>query len=579
MEIAEKVALTEQNIRKAIKDYWKHTSSCENIEMDISNAFIQTLAENSVRRKSALRDMLRRSPAWNEELDALVINGNTTHDPDYGRIEMLARKILIPAIEKAVETYDPGKEEDIYKAIFFFSEPTAAEEDRKLYLDALNRLAPKAYAPGKKTSRVFKALCIALGIADDAADSEFQRLFAQIADEMSAKQISFKLFLSVNPAHFLTMSNPKGDTRGSCLTSCHSFNCTDYSYNNGCTGYACDSVTMIAFTVSNPDDPETLNNRKTTRQLFMYQPGSGVLLQSRMYNTSGGTYGAVKESKLYRDLVQRAISDCEDAVNLWDTCKYVDNSKGVFFEAHYDFGGYADWGYGDYEPMLSIRIDHATDHENRYIVGAPGLCISCGDETESGDGLYCEDCKRGDTFVCHCCGESYPSDEANTVYEDGDSYTVCEDCLETHYSWCEDCERYVHENEINEVFDDNRCQRWVCDECRENNYEECDECGDMFRHTYSAVDAHGHDTQVCDRCAEFDYITCEECGELVHRDYACEVHNADGCEITVCEDCRDEQYAECKNCDEWYHKDTLADGLCPECREEAEEDKHESEVA
>ena len=43
------------------------------------------------------------------------------------------------------------------------------------------------------------------------------------------------------------------------------------------------------------------------RQMFAYKVNNGLLLQSRLYNTSGGTYGAQKESKLYRDLVQREI--------------------------------------------------------------------------------------------------------------------------------------------------------------------------------------------------------------------------------------------------------------------------------
>lgn len=100
--------------------------------------------------------------------------------------------------------------------------------------------------------------------------------------KLSAKQIGLKLFVSVNPAHFITMSNPKRDSRGATLTSCHSFNSTEYDYNNGCTGYARDETSFIVFTVADPTDPETLNNRKTTRQVFAYRPGSGLLLQSRM---------------------------------------------------------------------------------------------------------------------------------------------------------------------------------------------------------------------------------------------------------------------------------------------------------
>ncbi len=82
-------------------------------------------------------------------------------------------------------------------------------------------------------------------MADEAAGSEFQKLYAQFADELSARQIGFKLYVSINPVHFLTMSNPKADSRGCILTSCHSINSTDYQYNNGCSGYARDHVSFI----------------------------------------------------------------------------------------------------------------------------------------------------------------------------------------------------------------------------------------------------------------------------------------------------------------------------------------------
>ena len=156
------------------------------------------------------------------------------------------------------------------------------------------------------------------GVADNSAGSQFQRLFAQFADELSTRKIDFKLFMSINPAHFVTMSNPKNDRRGTMLTSCHSFNSTAYEYNNGCSGYARDGVTFIVFTVADPEVAETLNNRKTSRQLFMYKPYNGLLLQSRLYNTHGGTRGEQEESKLYRDLVQRELSELEGVPKICD---------------------------------------------------------------------------------------------------------------------------------------------------------------------------------------------------------------------------------------------------------------------
>ena len=159
------------------------------------------------------------------------------------------------------------------------------------------------------------------------------------------------------------MSNPKRDNRGSTLTSCHSFNVLDCDYNCGCSGYARDDVTFIVFTASDPDKPETLNNRKTTRQLFMYKPFNGLLLQSRLYNTYGGTCGAQTESKLYRDLVQRELSELEGVPNLWKTEKYCGNKHAIHIHCGNGFGGYADWPHPDFDAKISIRQDCADNFE------------------------------------------------------------------------------------------------------------------------------------------------------------------------------------------------------------------------
>ena len=286
MTINEIIELNKKNIRKALDDYGMHTGSTEVLD-DISDDFINIVAEKSAKAKTALRELFRKSPVWNEELQALIINGTRTHDPDYGYIAELGYEILKPAVTE--DKITNGEKCDI---VWYFSNPEDPEQIRNAHLDAIKRIAPKAYAPNKKPSRIFKAICKELGVVDETAGSDFQKYFALFADELSSKKIEFKLFVSINPAHFLTMSNPKWDERGSTLTSCHSLNSTEYTYNCGCSGYACDDVSFIAFTVADPTDAESLNNRKTTRQVFAYKPDNGVLLQSRLYNTSGGTRGA-----------------------------------------------------------------------------------------------------------------------------------------------------------------------------------------------------------------------------------------------------------------------------------------------
>ena len=400
----------------------------------------------------------------------------------------------------------------IYDAIRFFYDPNFEQEG----IAAIKQLAPKAYAPNKKKSRVFKALCQALGVADETAGSDFQRLYAQFADELTSKKIGFKLYVSINPAHFITMSNPKGDHRGTTLTSCHSFNSTEYEYNNGCTGYARDKVSFIAFTVADPADKETLNNRKTTRQVFAYKPGNGLLLQSRMYNTSGGVYGASEDSKLYRDLIQREISMLENVPNLWKTYPTV-GEKSFCVERGDGFGGYPDWEYENFDGRISIRADHAEDFTS-LVVGSYGLCVSCGCETSRG--VYCEDCEDGRSGnYCDCC-EEYVDEELYSVRDRRGNWTeVCENCRDEYYTYCDCCGDYWPNDCVTEIDD-----HYYCDSCRAEYCSDCYECDDYHctDDMTEVVNARGDEVLVCEDCPHCgtmiercDDGTCPECGAVI----------------------------------------------------------------
>ena len=464
MDIKAKIELSKKNIWQAIDDYGAHTDQIRVLE-DISQPFVDRLAEDNAHAKYELRELFRKSPVWNEELDCLVINGTRTHNPNRMRIYSLAKDILR---EVRLNSSDE-KTELIDKAIHFFAYP---DENPSLYISAIKELAPRAYAKNKKPSRVFKALCDKLGVSDDRAGSEFQRLYAQFADELNAKKIDFKLFVSINPAHFLTMSNPKEDKRGNTLTSCHSLNSTEYEYNCGCSGYARDEYSFIVFTVADPKISETLNNRKTTRQIFAYKPNNGLLLQSRLYNTSGGTYGGGEDSKLYRDLVQREISALENVPNLWNTFNYLDNDKCVI-EAGKGFGGYTDWTYKDFDAKISIRKDHASNYQE-FEVGTYGLCISCGCEID--ENLYCHTCWSKRKRVCDECGGL-----VDNLYEvrnrQDDIVYVCQECRSLYYEYCEDCEEYYPKGELVIVANG----RHICHRCIEDDYTKCEKCGKWYR--------------------------------------------------------------------------------------------------
>ena len=180
----------------------------------------------------------------------------------------------------------------------------------------------------------------------------------------------------------------------------------------------------------------TLPNRKTTRQLFMYKPYNGFLLQSRLYNTHGGTCGAQAESKLYCDLVQRELSELEGVPNLWKTEKYCGNKHGIHIACGNGFGGYADWIHPDFDAKISIRHDPDNDFET-FNVGTYGLCISCAGELSYK--LLCEDCNHDDCELCQEC-ENYTSETwevfnhrgelSNFVNADGDTLLLCQACRE-----------------------------------------------------------------------------------------------------------------------------------------------------
>ena len=565
MEATKKIELAEANIRQALMDYGRHTSKTEVLQ-DVSDCFIRRLAKDNYYAKKELRELFRKSPVWDERLDALVINGTRTHDPDYFRIKDLAHRIL----EYPIRTLSDEGYRHVMNAIPFFSEPSLTEEMRAKSIAAIRALAPKAYAPTKKPTRIFRALCGALGVTDETCD-RFSYLYAQLADEMTSHKIDFRLFVSLNPAHFITMSNPKADERGNTLTSCHSFNSTEYSYNNGCSGYARDEYTFIVFTVVDPTNAETLNNRKNMRQIFCYKPGNGVLLQSRLYNDAGGTYREQAESKIYRDLVQREISALEEQPNLWRTFKYYGNSE-VHLCSGYGFGGYEDWEHEDFNAKVSIRADHEGNFRG-FEIGTWGLCICCGNETDQG--LYCDECK--DTHICDQCGDHFSEEELYTVYDrDGETLEVCEYCRDRYYSYCGCCGEYYPQDVMTETVNGS----YVCPDCLEANYVQCQCCNEWVGNgdTYSAVDRYGDHIDVCESCIDNYYVRCDDCEEFVNTDDAESAYDEHGHELRICPCCID-KYERCKDCDRLFKSEVLVDGLCPECAKKTETEVVKEEIA
>lgn len=213
----------------------------------MSEEFIRNLAEDCTLAKKELRRMMRRSQYWREDLQAWAIP--LVHKQTPNRDKLIE---ILGELNYWVYNFynlDTSTYYDLQDVKNFFSKPdNVPATDSELAI--LERLAPRAYREGQSKRKTLEKLFKRLDIWDNDKNSAFQRHLREYEKEWAVRNLPYTLYVSVNPAHFLIMSNPKGDKRGESLVSCHSFN-GYYEFSSGCIGYARDSVSLIAFTAAN----------------------------------------------------------------------------------------------------------------------------------------------------------------------------------------------------------------------------------------------------------------------------------------------------------------------------------------
>lgn len=69
METQEKINLAKRNIHQAIEDYGAHSWQTAVLK-DIDARFVDRLAEDNAYAKDELRSLFRKSPVWEEAMDA-----------------------------------------------------------------------------------------------------------------------------------------------------------------------------------------------------------------------------------------------------------------------------------------------------------------------------------------------------------------------------------------------------------------------------------------------------------------------------------------------------------------------------
>ena len=465
MTLEEKIASNEAYLKQATKDYLAHTDLYLYDGRVFGDRFISAYAELSTYAKDDLRNLFRNASDWNEQLDAIVTEVQyESETPSFAELaEML--DVLFPAAFGWHElAYQYDKES--YRQSSYLQQTVRAlcnvlvdhfqEKERylvikdKWHYEYLADRFPNVMVEGRKLTRIVQELVKRFGTYDSAPGSSYQKVYATLADKITKPIVTETLFISINPAHFLTMSNPKADSRGQMLTSCHSLNESDYNYNTGCTGYGRDAVSFIVFTAADPKKPETLNNRKTSRQMFMYKPQSKLLLQSRMYRSSGGVYGQDPRSKEYRHCVERIIAECEGFENKWVRSNYKSGKWKEHICVNPEFGGYMDWEEfpASLAYHVSLKEDGPSD-EDELVIGNIGLCLGCG---ASDVHLFCDDCKE-----LRICTECHQAFYERDMYEYVQDCFMCESCAETHLTKCPACGELVSEKNLVSVDGETFC--------------------------------------------------------------------------------------------------------------------------
>ena len=92
--------------------------------------------------------------------------------------------------------------------------------------------------------------------------------------------------------------------------------------------------------------------------------------------------------------------------------------------------------------------------------------------------------------------------------------------MSEYYTQCENCEEWVRDEETCAAVDENGNEYTICDDCRQRYHKYCDEC-DRYVHTdfvIEATNANGNTIIICPSCREDNYVECENCGELFHID-------------------------------------------------------------
>ena len=467
-------------------------------DIDFDHFYIKQIVEDWWNAKAPLRDILRKSKAWNEEAQAVIFKEKTilrSFD------EVGARKFR----DWASETLeDKGKyyARSYFNDMYYWMEQSFKDELGNLInLPALeenpgfqNVLNNPCYEDflrpinGQKWSRFFGQLCKKFEIntvtdvrtelhTDPATNEVVKRVkdygynyhFALLGDSINPLVIKGKTFvISINLIDYLTMAF------GTNWSSCHTIDkknkrksehTYEGQYCGGTLGYARDKVSMIACFVD-----EANENKHDLNEYHHYGPTvpycrrdkehravaaweNDKLYVARVY-PDGRDGGEVGIGAQFREIIQQTFAECLDVSNIWTTKKGTHNISGYIQGYKCSIPGYPDWEHYDDCTISFLRRIDGILNEKPIVIMADARCPMCGDLHSYTDNILCEDCCEGYCGYCNYCEEGFS--EEDEVYINGyDVSFCCRDCAENAGYRIDAYGDWIHLNDAVYCVDDN----------------------------------------------------------------------------------------------------------------------------
>lgn len=480
---------------------------------------INIWAEN----KMPLIELLRHHPNWNEDKCYIALDQNIKGQPDETKIWRFIEWI-----------YNLSYRTEAIATLREYTQQTLTKE----MADCIKESYPeiKGIAEGQKTSRAVKKICNLLGISSETSDI-FEREYAKYSDAINPLDQIRHTILSVNPVDYLLSSN------GNSWSSCHTLDKNNPNGYSGChcsgtMSYMLDRTTMVYYQVDKEYDGNDLEFQpKIIRQLFHYK--DGILVQGRLYPQCNDG-----KNSLYtpiRAQLQKIIADCLVAPNLWRkkggtrACCEVIETEGTH---------YRDYAYQNECSVSKIikMIPKSRVDNRKMTVGHDIYCVNCGDHYEMEQTLLCDDCyyKYGNDSERRCVSCGSLCDEEEMYYINGEWY--CSDCC----TYCDCCNERVPNDYIDYY---SELDMDICDDCLSNYYNECGCCKELYENS-NLTEVQSGQEAVCESCLEerYTYVESENAYYL------------------------NEDVGTCKICGEAYLLGDNDKGICPECKEEEDEE-------